>query len=131
MWGFRRRSKQDASLLRIDQGTIRSNRYRCLKCKCVLAYLHSFNIGTGMTCKQLAIAVPIAVKPQLPMSTGREANGVLTLDFISKIGNDNNVIRRPPLIPPVESKNFSLLVKVIDLGELTAKSARATGQIKA
>lgn len=59
-----------------------------LKWKCVTAYLHSFDIVTGRTIKQLAIAMPIAVESQLPLSTGREANDVLTLDFIGKIGHN-------------------------------------------
>jgi len=130
MWDFRRRNKQDMSLLRIDQDTIRSDGYRCLKWKCVTADLHSFDITTWITIKQLTIAMPIAVEPQLPLSTGRETNGVLTLDFIGKIGNNDHVICQSPLIPPVESKNLSLFIKVIDLCELTTKSASATGLIK-
>jgi hypothetical protein len=77
-----------------------------------------------MACEQFAVAMPITVEMKLPESTSRHAYGLTVLGFIGKVGNHYNIIRWSALVPPMENKNLSLFVKMVDLCELSAEPSR-------
>ena len=82
------------------------------------------NVGAWMTLKVVAITLPITVEPERPGPRSREADDVAILRLMQKVGNDHDVVRRPTLVPTVESDNIAFFIHVVDLGELPAEAAR-------
>jgi hypothetical protein len=83
-----------------------------------------------MAFKQLAVAMPITVEAWFPMSTCVEVHVVVFLNFIGRIGNDDDVICWSSLISALEGKHLLVLIKMIDLCELSAESTNAINLIK-
>ncbi len=80
--------------------------------------------------QQLAVAMPITVEAWFPMSSCGEVHVVVFLNFIGRIGNDDDVICWSSLIPALEGEYLLVLIKMIDLCELSAESTNATNLIK-
>ena len=82
-----------------------------------------------MILEVVIVAIPIAVETELPGSRGGETDDVTFLRFMEKVGDDDYVVLRSAFVPTMECDELALVVKMIDLGELPAESARETGKV--
>ena len=110
--------------LRKDQHAVGANRKRGVAGEAVVLARFGNHIGARMTLEVIAVALPIAVEPEPPSPSGRQADDVAILRLVQKVGDDYNIVRRSALVPTVEGDDFAFVVQVIDLGELPAETAR-------
>src|SRR6185369_16886549 len=116
--------------LRKYQHTVRANGKHSLERKSVVLTRFGDDIGARMSLEVVAVTLPIAVKPELPDSCGREANDVAFLRLMSEVCDNHYVVCQSAFVPTVEGNDLSFIVKVTDLGELPAEAASKTVTIE-
>ena len=107
--------------MRKDQHTVGANRKRSVTGEPVVLARFGSYIDARMTFEGFAVTLPIAVETELPDPGSREADDVANLWLMEEVGHDHDVIARSTLIPTVEGDDLAFVVRVIDLGELSAE----------
>ncbi len=67
------------------------------------------------------IALPVAIEPHTPLAGTWHAGGVAVIATIGKVRDDNNIIARPTLFPPVKGDDFVRVIDVMDVDMLPAR----------
>lgn len=70
------------------------------------------------------IALPVAIETHTPLAGTWQAGGVAVIATIGKVRDDNNIIARPTLFPPVKGDDFVRVIDVMDVDMLPSQPAR-------
>ena len=78
-----------------------------------------------------AIAIPITIEADFPKSGFWKADIVVVVTPVGHVGNHNHVVARTAIFPPMEGDDFIVVVEVVDVHVLAAKTTGVVEPIPA
>ncbi len=82
------------------------------------------DVTAWMVFEIVIVALPVTIETKCPLADGGKTDDVALLRFMQKVGDNDNIVRWPALVPAVEGDNFALVMQVIHLCALAAEAAR-------
>src|ERR1051325_8527441 len=100
-YSYPRRRKIPIRSLGKDQCGVRANVKRAAVGEAVVVAGLGDHVTGPMAFESVTVPLPVAVEAKPPGSCGREADDVVTLGLVEKVGNNHDVVPWSTLVPPV------------------------------